>query len=140
MPMRSFWLLGLVWVLGCGGDGGSDGPGGPGVMVDSDGGLRVRECMDEDGDGFGRYCRPGNDCDDEDETVTDECRRCVTPNKGCPCEPGTMPMYCNPEDVAATMDGVTGIIVCNEGARYCRDGVYSDCEILWQYATFVPDR
>lgn len=139
MPMRSFWTVGLLWVLGCGGDGGG-GSSAPTVSLGGDGGTGRRVCVDEDGDGFGKNCGGGADCDDEDPSVTDECRRCVSPNKGCPCEAGTPPMGgCKPPDMAATKDGVQGKWVCSEGTRYCRDELWSECEILWQYATFVPD-
>ena len=141
MPMRRFVVLGLLWGLLLGGCGGGDDGGGtkrPPVMM-SDGGLGSRECVDEDGDGFGLNCGDGLDCDDEDPEMTDECVRCASPSRGCPCEKGTEPMKCKPPPMAATMNGVEGIVVCNEGARYCRDEKWSDCEILWQYATFVPD-
>jgi hypothetical protein len=92
------------------------------------------ECVDEDGDGFGLYCDKGSDCDDGDPSVTDECRRCKQPKLNCPCKPGTMPMKCDPPDMH--VEG--GTLVCSEGTRYCRDGFYSDCEIIGQYV-FVPD-
>jgi len=92
-------------------------------------------CEDADDDGFGRYCDSGADCDDDDPEVTDECRRCVQPLLGCTCEPGTMPLKCDPPDVH--VDG--GVLVCSEGTRYCRDGFWSDCEIIGQY-TFVRSR
>lgn len=139
MPIRMVCALGLLLVLGCGGDGGGGGPSGPPVSVDPDGGTGRRVCVDEDGDGFGRNCGNGNDCDDDDPSVTDECRRCVSPNADCPCEPGTMPMTgCKPPDMDAVVNGVSGTWVCSEGTRYCREGLWSECEILWQYATFVP--
>jgi hypothetical protein len=97
--------------------------------------------MDADGDGFGKYCPAGLDCNDHDPNVTDECVRCAMPNLGCPCEPGTMPMRCDPHYAKkTTMNGQTGTLVCSEGTRYCRDGAYSDCEILFSYATFIPDK
>ena len=97
--------------------------------------------MDEDGDGFGQNCKLGKDCDDTDPNVTDECRRCVMPNLGCPCTPGTMGMRCDPKYMKkTTMNGQTGTLVCSEGTRYCRDGVYSDCEVLLQYAMFIADK
>jgi hypothetical protein len=37
-------------------------------------------------------------------------------------------------------NGQTGTLVCSEGARYCRDGAYSDCEVLTGYVTFIADK
>ena len=144
MRMTALWwplaLLLALSGLACG--GGDSGPSGGTTVPAShpDGGAGRRVCVDEDRDGFGRYCDEGPDCDDTDPMMTDECVRCREPNKGCPCEPGTMPMYCDPEDMKTVMNGVTGYIVCSQGTRYCRDGAFSDCEILFQYATFVPDK
>jgi hypothetical protein len=129
------WLLLCGLMLGCGDDGGPDMD--PPPVATRDGGSGSRVCMDEDGDGFGRYCDDGLDCDDEDPEITDECRRCAQPNKGCPCPLGTRHMTCDPDDVEAVQDGVKGVLVCTEGARYCRDGAWSDCEIIWMYTTFV---
>lgn len=92
------------------------------------------ECMDKDGDGFGKYCEKGADCDDDDANVTDICRRCARVNEGCPCMPGTEPRSCDPPDVE--VDG--GILVCNDGTRYCRDGFWDACEVIGGY-TFVEN-
>src|SRR5262245_20116310 len=78
-------------------------------------------CTDEDGDGFGKYCELGTDCDDDDPSVTDECRRCAQPTEGCACTPGTVPTKCDPPTIR--VDG--GVLVCSEGTRYCRDGHWS---------------
>lgn len=137
MRLLAVCCFGLFAAIGCSGD---DGDGGDGNGVDttiSDGGGRP-VCVDRDGDGYGRYCGQ-NDCDDDDPDITDECTRCVMPAKDCPCEPGTRFVTCDPDDVRTTMNGVTGTVYCDDGARYCRDGAWTDCEILWQYATFVPD-
>jgi hypothetical protein len=127
-----------IGLLGCGGGGGG-GDDDDAPSLSADGGTGKRECIDEDGDGFGRSCEHGRDCDDEDPQVTDECIRCKQPNKGCPCEPGTKYMTCDPEDQHVVVDGKVGTLVCSDGARYCRLGAWSDCEILMQYASFVPD-
>lgn len=92
-------------------------------------------CVDEDGDGFGQYCDKGTDCDDSDPNVTDLCRRCATAREGCPCKPGSEPTKCDPPDIE--VEG--GTLVCSEGTRYCRDGFYSDCEIIGQYV-LVPSK
>ena len=128
------------WIAVLHGCGGEDRPPGGGIVTgDTDAGDRIPRCVDEDDDGFGQSCMRGLDCDDGDPEVTDECRRCVQPNDNCPCEPGTEPSRCDPDDIRTTQNGVTGVLVCSEGMRYCRDAVWSECEILWQYATFMPD-
>jgi hypothetical protein len=134
--MRSTWaslavVLSLfVGAWSCGDD---DAP--PKKAVHRDGGGDEYECVDEDGDGFGKYCDKGADCDDSDPNVTDICRRCAQPRLGCPCKAGTEPMQCDPPDMK--VEG--GTLVCSEGTRYCRDGFYSDCEIIGQYV-LVPDK
>ncbi len=131
-----------VCFLGCGGKGGGGGGAGSYSVADNDGGANTvtRGCVDMDGDGYGKNCPMGQDCNDNDPNITDECIRCRTTNQGCPCDPGTMPMRCDPHYMQkTTMNGVSGTLVCSEGTRYCRDGVYSDCEVLFQYAMFVAD-
>ena len=137
MSARALCLLGVVlgWSVGCG--GGHHGSAPSTVSTDDDGGASViHECEDADGDGFGRYCTAGADCDDSDPGVTDECKRCIQPSLNCPCEPGTAPMRCDPH-YAKKVSG--GMLICSEGTRYCRDGAYSDCEVLQQYVMFVSD-
>jgi hypothetical protein len=121
--------LSLFCVVSCGDD---EAP--PKKAVHRDAGDEYA-CVDEDGDGFGQYCDRGSDCDDEDPNVTDECRRCRLPTLNCPCKPGTEPTKCNPPDIH--VEG--GTLVCSEGTRYCRDGFYSDCEVIGQYV-LVPDK
>jgi hypothetical protein len=118
----------LLSALSCGDDAA------PPKVIHRDGGDDLYECVDDDGDGFGQYCTKGSDCDDKDPNVTDECRRCKQAKLNCPCKPGTMPTKCDPPDMH--VEG--GTLVCSEGTRYCRDGLYSDCEIIGQYV-FVPD-
>ena len=65
------WLpfLPFMLALGCGGDGGSPEAGqGPSIGGDASG-----ECTDVDGDGFGANCTDGPDCDDQDDTVFENC-------------------------------------------------------------------
>jgi hypothetical protein len=141
--MPKAWLCSMLLLLSlaCGDDGGGAGPG-PTVNVGGDAGGGRNVCVDEDDDGFGRYCDDGPDCDDDDADVTDECVRCAMPNKGCPCTEGTMWMHCRLAEQATmrtTQDGVVGSLVCSEGTRYCRDQVWTDCQALWSTAVFVPD-
>ncbi|MGD8860980.1 MAG: hypothetical protein PVI30_13310 [Myxococcales bacterium] len=135
LPLVSALLL--LSGAACGGDDGG-GTGGDYYRPGDAGAGMARVCMDADNDGFGRNCEAGRDCDDDDPELTDECYRCVMPNVDCPCEPGTKPAFCKPDDQEVVMDGIRGILMCSEGTRYCRDGLWSECEILLQYATFVP--
>ena len=130
-------LLFLVWT-GCGDSGG----GGDDGFEVGDAGPPRQRCVDADGDGYDLYCGAARDCDDEDPNVLDECFQCDpdVPKEGCPCTPGTKPIEnCNPEDIRTVQNGVSGVIRCEIGTRYCRDGAWSTCEILSQYATFIPD-
>lgn len=117
--------LSMLGVWGCAGD---DAPPTKKTTKDRDAGDEF-VCVDEDGDGWGLYCDLGVDCNDDDPDVTDECRRCAQPNENCACAPGTMPLMCTPPDIR--VDG--GVLVCSEGTRYCRDGRWSECEIIGQY-------
>src|SRR5690349_18359477 len=40
---------------------------------------------DNDHDGFGPACPAGEDCNDDDPNITDECYRCAHHAPGCPC-------------------------------------------------------
>jgi hypothetical protein len=132
----------LVCLVACGGKSGKHADEGDdsNITLGADAGSGESKCTDKDDDGFGHGCADGPDCDDKNPDVTDECTRCVTPNKACPCDPGTMPLSCDPEDKRVTQNGVTGVLVCKEGTRYCRNAAWSDCEIIFQYAMFVPDK
>ena len=94
-------------------------------------------CMDEDGDGYGFGCGQ-RDCNDMDPEVHDTCGACDLPSPGCPCEPGSPPVSCvdNPH-----IDG-EGNVLCDEGTRFCRDGVYTEClglaSVAVQVRTMVP--
>lgn len=115
------------------------GPGAVSVGNDEDAGGVQDLCRDADGDGFGTGCDRGRDCDDADPMVTNECVICATPQQGCKCTPGTKPMMCTPDKKKVVVNGVSGTLVCTEGYRYCRDGLYSDCEIIQMYARFIAD-
>lgn len=107
----------------------------PVASLPGDDGGADAMCIDEDGDGYGQHCSFGNDCDDTDPTVTDECRRCAGGGvQDCPCTPGTKTVSCTPPVKHVT----GGVLVCREGNRYCRDGIWSECETIGQYI-FVAD-
>lgn len=137
MRSSALCLLGCLMLFACKAD--DAGPGAVSAGTDVDGGRGEDLCRDDDGDGFGSGCDRGQDCDDADPAMTNECRVCAQPNEGCKCTPGTKPMDCTPEKVRTVMGGVAGTLVCTEGYRYCRDGVYSKCEIIQMYARFIPD-
>ena len=123
---RVLCLLVAVALHGCG----DDGPA-PREFVPGDASFAELECVDEDGDGFGAYCPLGSDCDDGDPDSTDECYVCVgtKPEPDCPCEPGTPPVECNPDDIIVD----EGTLVCSEGTYFCRDAYWSTCENLIAY-------
>lgn len=121
------FLLALS-VVACSDGGGKPKKSGIGTGDETDGG-ETDECIDLDDDGYGKYCGYGLDCDDHDPEVTDECRRCVKPNKNCPCDLGELPVSCKPKDI----QGDGGVYQCSEGSRYCRDGYWSDCEAIGDY-------
>jgi len=117
--------------------GGKDDPPPPSVSTggpDVDATVEDVSCVDNDGDGFGAHCPLGADCDDEDPTSGNECRRCATPIKDCPCKSGTLPLSCIPP--AKQVEG--GTLICKEGSRYCRTGYWSDCESIGGYV-LVPN-
>jgi hypothetical protein len=134
MRVVSSWLcVGLLCagLAACAGDGRKRNN--PSVNADDqlDGGDE-EVCVDEDGDGYGPFCvGTGLDCDDKDPNVTDECVRCRTPHRDCPCD-DDLPISCKPEDREA--DG--GVWKCAEGTRWCRDGYWSDCEAAGDYVFF----
>jgi hypothetical protein len=83
-------------------------------------------CIDRDGDGFGEGCSEGADCDDNDDTVFEQCGACLDTAEGCLCEPGTAPVTCT---LAAEPDSK----LCKTGLRSCRDGVWTACEGIAQF-------
>lgn len=82
-------------------------------------------CEDSDGDGYGRNCAQGNDCDDNNPLVGTTCDACLRPNAGCACVEGSAALPCNLA-TGTTATGPEGI--CRLGQRACRDGRWSLCE------------
>ncbi len=120
--------LALISVAACGDD---DGAGGSYVQPDSG-----YSCVDEDMDGYGLGDSCFSiDCDDSNPDITSECRECLdSPNKeGCPCEPQEG-MECVPDPIPHP----EGLLVCREGTRFCRDGVWTGCEPLGEYV-LIPN-
>ncbi len=60
-------------------------------------------------------------------------RLCDEPNEGCSCEPATEPETCYLEPIAQN-----GVLICNVGTRYCRDGAWGGCESVHAFA--LPTR
>lgn len=110
-------VLSVLLVAACGGDDTSP----PTVSSGGgeDGGTSNR-CIDNDGDGAGRRCGMA-DCDDDDPEITNECFLCTgsEPEEGCPCDEGTMPELCTPDNLNDTMMVNGQLLQCVEGARYC---------------------
>ena len=122
----------LVSAMGCAGDPPPDKR----VSTDPDGSIDA--CVDEDQDGFGKYCSMGQDCNDQDAAITDVCYRCQVPKEDCPCDPGTEPMACIPPPYRGSKNGVAGTYTCSDGTRYCAQGVWGPCQALSAYV-FTPD-
>jgi len=99
-------------------------------------GGKGRTCVDEDGDGYGPNCTFGNDCDDADPEVTNHCFRCAHIVQDCPCKPGQPAVSCFLEPTE-TEDGH---ILCYEGQRFCREGVWSECKAVRSYLVSESDQ
>ncbi|MDD9942454.1 MAG: hypothetical protein OXU20_15555 [Myxococcales bacterium] len=87
-------------------------------------------CVDGDGDGYGNGCENGYDCDDGDPDRFTGCLDCAQHDPGCACDPGTPLETCFLEPSEADVEGM---VMCHEGTRYCRDGVWSACEDIFSY-------
>jgi hypothetical protein len=111
-----------VWValLGCGGDSGRP-------AEEPDEGESILDvtpvCKDADLDGYGENCDAGEDCDDKDDTVFEECGSCTETREGCSCDEGTAPVECK----IPTAEVSESNILCKTGKRYCRDGAWTAC-------------
>jgi hypothetical protein len=123
LPRRSVAFLvfvgSMLLAMACGGDGGPNQPGAP---LDDDPSSE-RPCVDADGDGFGLDCADGPDCDDADDTLFEGCGLCSTPDEGCPCDAGELPVVCELDPAQVPKDTV----LCKDGLRYCRDGAWTGC-------------
>src|SRR5690349_7564960 len=86
-------------------------------------------CVDEDQDGFGRNCALGQDCDDHTATITNQCLKCAHDEAGCACSADQQPVSCFLPD----QDLADGNVMCREGTRTCRSGVWSGCEDVHNY-------
>jgi hypothetical protein len=126
--VRTARLAVLVGLMACGGDDSDKSPGGGTDLGDGDGDAPV--CQDADGDGYGLNCDAGEDCDDADDTVFENCGACDEPREGCACEAAATPVDCK-----VPADQVQGDpLFCKVGKRYCRDGAWSACIGIIQFA------
>lgn len=89
-------------------------------------------CLDEDGDGFGKGCAKGIDCDDSNAEALDECYRCVSPDKGCPCTSESEQAGCGKVEMAIGTQ-----LVCGQGITTCSNGAWGEC-IINNSVTLAP--
>jgi hypothetical protein len=82
------------------------------------------DCVDGDGDGYGKGGCIAADCNDEDATSTDECYRCQAPEPGCPCDDEGAQIACGKVESQAGNQ-----LVCGQGFAVCQGGVYGECII-----------
>jgi len=82
----------------------------------------IAVCIDEDGDGYGVNCVPGNDCDDTNPNFTTTCPDC---SKG-----GIVGCICNtPSTLCYSYDPPTaGKGACKKGTQSCVDGFWQGCK------------
>ena len=119
-------LTGAIVLVACSNE--TAGPNNPGSQ------KPAAPCIDRDGDGFGQNCAYGVDCNDGSKASTNECRSCAYPEAGCDCAEGTQPIACFLTDTM--LEG--GDVMCREGTRYCRKGLWSACEDVHSYVV-TPD-
>jgi len=77
-------------------------------------------CVDGDGDGFGVGCSAGEDCDDSDPLVFDECPGPDDPPVG-DCADGTT------RDCKVTLPEQNGVKNCFTGIQKCESGAWGEC-------------
>ncbi len=86
------------------------------------------QCHDQDGDGFGKGCAQGPDCDDHDPLLAKDCsaagRKCAAQpfGKGCPCLAGAS-RQCYAGDEATI-----GVGACRAGRQRCATIVWGSCQ------------
>jgi YVTN family beta-propeller protein len=105
--------------MGSGGDdaGNTDGSGtgpGPGNNPDT--------CVDNDGDGYGKNCQAGPDCDDANPNFAVVCPNCAKNSfPGCPCSVAAQNCYSG--------DPVwIGKGECTAGVQLCQNGFWGSCQ------------
>jgi len=110
--MRLYLLVAAAIVLACGCGSVKGGRGGDDEV-----------CWDFDGDGHGRGCEAGPDCDDWDPDHFSNCDDCAAMHEeGCACEA---------DESYGCYDGhpaTLGVGVCEGGTRRCVEGQLGECE------------
>ena len=118
--MRAMHLFLSVLLLACVND--APRPTAQRSTSSDEGDTAILGCEDVDGDGFGPWCAPGEDCDDEDPAITDACYRCVVPNEGCSCDMEARPTACDVDT-----NGQITEDTCYVGQRTCVQGIWGRC-------------
>ena len=79
------------------------------------------KCIDEDGDGFGKFCVAGLDCDDFNPNFAKACPDCTGGNvPGCACKGIAAPCYSGDANWV-------GKGICKAGVQPCKDGFWGIC-------------
>ena len=94
----------------------------PPAAGDDPGGSPPRECIDQDGDGFGQNCARGPDCDDTRASVTSECFVCMRDAPGCACAEDGSRKSCGKVSARVGMQ-----TVCVSGEMICAGGRWGEC-------------
>lgn len=118
------WLLAFI---GCSSERGETWIPEDGEYALEDAGRDVASgaCIDEDGDGFGRNCAGGADCDDTNPEITDQCYRCANDGTlGCPCTEEGAQAECG-----KVLSKLGDQITCGYGFSTCSEGEWGPCII-----------
>jgi hypothetical protein len=116
MKLRRFWTFAvLAWITGC-----KTTPNPPGLEDDYRG--TPMTCTDHDGDGYGLGCALGNDCNDTNAAITNECYVCAHDQPGCPCTSDGAQTGCG--KVTARIGDQT---TCGYGVSVCSSGKWGEC-------------
>jgi hypothetical protein len=91
------------------------------VKPDADVDTGPGKCVDEDGDGFGKFCVAGLDCDDANPNFAKACPNCNDGNvPGCACKGIAAPCYSGDANWV-------GKGICKAGVQPCKDGFWGAC-------------
>lgn len=117
-------LLVALATFGCS-SGDQTGETGPFGDIGDAGEAGSVGCVDHDGDGYGKGCLKGLDCDDTDPATTDQCYRCAHAGiADCPCTDEGARAACGQVE-SKLGDQVT----CGYGESTCTDGKWGPCII-----------
>lgn len=128
MPRTAMTLM-IALSMACG-DGDAQPPNDPRRSESEADGSDSKKCIDADGDGFGRRCDEGPDCDDDDDTVFEGCATCFAEKEGCGCELDALPVECE----LSAEEAAKSSPLCKTGTRYCRDGRWTGCVGIASFA------